>query len=202
MNDRWTKRFKEAVGFVLSLCIILLCCCGCGSQQAEQTGSPTPVEQDGTYLFTAEDIAYDESSGISYVDNILLVFFAPDATQAQQQAVVDAVDGEVAGRLDAVGLLQLRVSAGTLEQLQALSASVEQMEGVLSASFDLAQQYQTEYVPDDPFKQSIFNWFNSLDWDKVDPSDSNWWLTAIGANRAWDNRERIQPVCVGGAPHA
>lgn len=197
MNHRWTKRFKATVGFVLSLCIILLCCCGCGSQQAEQIGSPTPVEQDGTYLFTAEDIAYDESSGISYVDNILLVFFAPDATQAQQQAVVDAVDGEVAGRLDAVGLLQLRVSAGTLEQLQALSASVEQMEGVLSASFDLAQQYQTEYVPDDPFKQSIFNWFNSLDWDKVDPSDSNWWLTAVGANRAWDNRERIQPVCVG-----
>ncbi len=151
-------------------------------------------EINSAYDFEADDIDTDEATGITYVNNILLVFFETGASEAQRQAVVEAVDGEIAGRMDTIDQLQIRVSARDLDGLEALCAQVEAMAGVETAAYDLAGQYEADAIPDDPWGSGIFH---KEEWDVSNPDGNNWWAELIDAPGAWDYADELDTVTVG-----
>lgn len=196
---------------VMLLCLLLfissLAECSCNQPQStmeeeqptvslQQSPEPEEVVTPGMYSFTEEDISQDESTGIHYINNILLVFFDVDATQEQKQAVIDAVDGEVAGELEMIGQLQIRVKQSSLAQLEELCTQVESMDGVLAASYDMASQYEDGYIPNDPYDSGLFS-KDEVNWETVDSSASNWWAMAIDAPGAWEYKDELSPVRVG-----
>ncbi len=153
-----------------------------------ETGPAEP--ENNAYDFDAEDLSLDEDTGITYVNNILLVFFEQNATQQQKDAVVDAVDGTVAGRMDTIGQLQIRVEARDLAGLEALAAQVEDMAGVYCARYDLAARFDCDFYPNDP-------WGGGEDWDVSAPAGNNWWVEAVDAPGAWDYAGELAEIGVG-----
>ena len=110
--------------------------------------------------------------------------------------MVSAVGGKVAGELELVGQLQIRVDRQSLTELEELCRQVEAKEGVLAASYDVAGQYEGGYIPNDPYDTGLFHKDN-INWEEVDSSTSNWWAMAIDAPGAWDYKEQLSPVNVG-----
>lgn len=159
---------------------------------------PEGEEQTGPYAYTEEEISQDEETGISYVNDIIMVFFTPDTPEEEKQAVVDALEGEIAGQEEVIDLLMIRVEASSYEELEALCEEVRQMEGVQEASLDLAAFTAPNYEPNDPFGRY---WYNCLwtdnKWDVESPSGNNWWAEAIDAPGAWEHKDKMASVSVG-----
>ena len=84
--------------FIRSLCL-LLCALFCGTAVVAchaKVEKPTQASE-GTYLYEQADIAQDEETGISYVNNILLIFCEPGTADNQKEAIAKALGGEIAG---------------------------------------------------------------------------------------------------------
>lgn len=168
----------------------------------DRMSSPDPSPEEGgsaaPYDYTQEDISQDEETGIFYVNNIVMVFFEPDTSKDDKQAVVEALNGEAAGEEEVIDLMMIRVEASSYAELEALCEEVRQMEGVQEATTDLAAPVTSNYEPNDPFGKY---WYNALwtdnTWDVDAPSGNNWWAEAIDAPAAWDHRKELSPVSVG-----
>ena len=184
--------------FIRSLCL-LLCALLCGTAVVAchaNVEKPTQASE-GTYLYEQADIAQDEETGISYVNNILLIFCEPGTADNQKEAIAKALGGEIAGRLDMIDQIQVRVAAQTLSDLDALCEKAEGMEGVQAAMVDTASQYTGDYLPNDPYGKTWYNFWMDNTWDTAKPSGNNWWAEAVDAPGAWEYKDRLSPVQVG-----
>lgn len=184
--------------FIRSLCL-LLCALLCSTAVVAchaKVEKPTQASE-GTYLYEQTDIAQDEETGISYVNNILLIFCEPGTADNQKEAIAKALGGEIAGRLDMIDQIQVRVAAQTLSELDALCEKAEGMEGVQAAMVDTASQYTGDYLPNDPYGKTWYNFWMDNTWDTAKPSGNNWWAEAVDAPGAWEYKDRLSPVQVG-----
>lgn len=131
-------------------------------------------------------------AGCSYVDNMVLVYMEPDATQEEKLNVIQAADGELAGLDNVSGCLQIRVSPGSPEELTSLCQELSEEDSVWNASFDIAMPVIPEAsVPDDPFEE-----WGGCSWDgKMD--ENNWAWEAIDAPKAWGLADELSEVTVG-----
>ena len=146
---------------------------------------------DAAYRAEMENIATDPETGVSYVNNIIVIFFRNGTTQEEKNAVVSAINGEVAGRFDTVDQYQVRVKASTFDELNRLCDTVNGFDCVLAATIDLAMEVSTDaiVVPDD-------KWQND-DWSETRPGGNNWWLEAIQAPSAWNYNDRLESIKIG-----
>ncbi len=159
--------------------------------QAEESG----IEVGTLYSLDVEDIQHDDSTGIDYVDNIILVYFEKDATQENIDNVVDYVEGEIVGEIPVLNNYQIQVSGRSYTELKQLCKEVEMLAGVKAATIDTAMQLSENMIPNDPWETTMFIFGD--EWSEDNPEGSNWHMEAINAPSAWEYNDYLSPSKIG-----
>ena len=151
---------------------------------------------DNPTLYTPDpaDIRTDAVTDVSYVENIVLIFFKPDTSDREMQKVVDSVDGEVVGCLKAIDQLQVKVEANTLSELNDICEKLEREACVEFAVYDEALKVDGDLVPNDPWGTEFGR---SVSWVQNQPVDANWWVNATDAMYAWDSAQDFDAITIG-----
>ncbi len=133
-----------------------------------------PVEM---YRADPKDFAKDEASGLEYVKNIVVVYFAPGTTEAQKDRVAAMVEGEIVGRADSIGKWELAVRGESLRALEEICNTLEKQPGVTSALVDhVLEVYPQAVTSNDPWVTAGFPNYTS----------NHWYIDAIEAPAAWE----------------
>ena len=143
------------------------------------------------------EIAQDEETGLIFASNILLVYFADEASDADKAAVAQSVGGAVVGQDNFMNMQQLMVEPVTLEEASRISDQLEEdfPESVELAMFDLVLS-----ADDDPFNDPWIDEYGGgpEGWNDEKPEGSNWSFETIEASSAWElYGSEFKPVGVG-----
>lgn len=155
------------------------------------------------YVPDSDSFATDENTGISYVNNIVLIFFEPDSEQEQINKVITSTGGTVVGSLPVINQYQVQVTASSLPELQALCERLNEMDGVVQASYDPVVPTESNRTSNDPWpdveKAKGDNWWSPLTniFQRQEVKDKTWWLDAVDAQEAWEYNDRLSPVRIG-----
>ena len=146
------------------------------------------------------EVAQDEETGLIFASNILLVYFADEASDADKADVARSVGGTVVGQDNFMNMQQLMVEPVTLEEAIQIAEEVEAgfPETVVMAMFDVAFS-DDSMVFDDPWSAYTnwnyaegdeydirTGWIYPKGWDDNNPGGSNWNFEAIEASSAWE----------------
>lgn len=154
------------------------------------------------------EVAQDEETGLIFASNILLVYFADEASDADKADVVQSVGGTVVGRNNFTNMLQLMVEPVTLEDASRISDQVEEdfPKTVVMAMFDLGFT-GSSLSYNDPWEvkqngsqngQPVKVTRGPEGWDESAPKGTNWGLEAIEALSAWElYGAEFKPIRVG-----
>ncbi len=206
-------KYLRTLAFLLALLLLTLSTASCryrfnGGQNpagsssfwnrepSEHETSTSPIPEIGgdtveLCKYTSKDIAYDEATGINYVNSIVNICFDEHAALAERMNVVDKIGGTVAGVVDFLHAFQVRIPPKDLNSLQALCKQLEEEPCVDIATVEKlleGEQSFYNYFPNDEKFQS---------WDPTDSANRNWGLIAISADMAWGYRNLLSPVKVG-----
>lgn len=175
---------------MLSLILVLifsLNACGTSSD------SPAASAKDYNYKLEDSDIRTDSDSGVSYVSNIVIVYFSENANQQVIEDVIDELHGEVVGHLGLVNQYQIRVATSTLEELEELCQRIRKKSGVEYCTFDTVSAPDSGgVIPDDPWAGKSFSW------DSDQKRDANWGQRSVDAPDAWALCEKASEETVIG----
>lgn len=168
--------------------------------QARQGSTPVPPTAPDTVpqgLYdSANVVPYAPGSKGGFLRGILLVVFEPEATPAERQEAIDAVDGEVVGgiRMDPLeGYYVVRVQGDTFHELLAVIARLEALPQVEFARPDYVGLIGPAYLaPRDGAAWRVW---------RVDPGaadGANWAPEAVAAPLAWGCSvgDTLAPVAV------
>ena len=158
------------------------------------------------------EVERDEETGLIFASNILLVYFAEEASDADKAAVARSVGGTVVGQDNFMNMQQLMVDPVTLEDANRIADRLEKdfPETVELAMFDLVLS-EDSMTFDDPWESYISwdysngdeydgktDWIYPEGWDDDNPGGSNWNFEAIEASSAWElYGSEFKPVGVG-----
>ena len=192
--------------------ITLLAGCGSGSGKDIWTpgGSVRPPEnggkesevdphgQDGTVFYEGDQIycyepdesaiVYDEYDGISYVNNIVIIYLKPSATEADRNELAARIGGEIVGRIDPLGEIQVRINTSDINDIKEICSELMLDDRVDLATYDEAGTAEEDYYPSDP---------KYMSWAEGDRDNRNWGLIAVEAPGAWGYLSRLSPVDIG-----
>lgn len=160
----------------------------------EAEGCDTSVSD--CYIPQQENIIYDEDSGTEYVNNIILIFFHPDASEEEISEVIRSIDGEQIGKISGINQYQVEIAPRTIEALEELCEQVTKMDPVKFAIIDNVVSAELSQTPNDPWKDT-FQGISGVDWDESNPSGQNWWLEATKVLSAWEYSEDMATINVG-----
>lgn len=155
------------------------------------------------------EIAQDEETGLIFASNILLVYFADEASDADKAAVTQSVGGAVVGQDNFMNMQQLMVEPVTLEEAIQIAEKIEAdfPEIVVMAMFDLAftgsslsydDPWDAWTIPPsvDPLAPGRLKKGDS--WNETTPAGNNWGFEAIEALSAWElYGNAFKPIRVG-----
>lgn len=155
------------------------------------------------YVPNSDSFATDEETGISYVNNIVLIFFEPGSEQNQIDQVIASAGGTVVGSLPVINQYQVQVTAGSLPELQDLCERLNAMDGVMQATYDPVIPTQTNRTSNDPWPDVTKD--NGTGWwplsagisQKQEVKSKTWWLDAIHAQEAWEYNDQLSSVRIG-----
>ncbi len=137
------KHFRRAA-FLLAAVMMITLLAGCGSGSGKDIWTPGgtvrppenggkeseagPYGQDGTVFYEGDQIycyepdesaiVYDEYDGISYVNNIVIIYLKPSATEADRNELAARIGGEIVGRIDPLGEIQVRINASDINDIK------------------------------------------------------------------------------------
>ena len=153
-------------------------------------------------------VAQDEETGLIFASNILLVYFADEASDADKAAVAQSVGGTVVGQDNFMNMQQLMVAPVTLEEAIQVADNVKTgfPETVVMAMFDVAFT-DSSLSYNDPWEvkengaqngESVKVTRGPEGWDESAPKGTNWGLEAIEALSAWElYGAEFKPILVG-----
>lgn len=155
--------------------------------------------------YNLDESHVQKSDGISYVDNIILVFFKKDVSEKRIEEICKSINGTIVGRINSVHQYQIKIPQTTLEGLKEITQRLNKLEEVKFANYDtvtsisensLSQRKVEPVIPNDPWKDNIQG-ITGVDWDEDNPNGYNWWLESIQAPSAWVYNNRFSKVKVG-----
>ncbi len=147
------------------------------------------------YIPDVDDINVDSQTGLSYIDNVIVVVFKEDTSESKKKEIINSVNGTIVGQLNGVNQYQIQVPTSTLSQLKEKVNKLESYSAVTLAHYD-SVYYDTEdaaVAPSDPWDDTV----NATDWLDSDVDGSNWWLEAIEAPAAWGYDDRFSNIKIG-----
>lgn len=152
---------------------------------------------DEMYEYGEEDISEDPETGISYINNIIIVDFDWGTTDEKKAETVAALGGKAVGGIEGYNELHIEVKKSTLSELQKMCDEVNKNQGVY-ASFDEIVELQANSagMPNDPWKpgEDTFPGWNTKDYSML---SSNWWALATEINEAWKYNDYFKHINIG-----
>ena len=149
------------------------------------------------YTPDIESIQLDEETGITYVNNMLIVIFNNDISEDEIKRVVSSVNGKIVGQIPVIDQYQVQISTCSLAELEDICNKLNQEDCVFDASFDwLIEGDVSNYIPNDPW--NIDNPYSGNEtWNEKEPSGVHWWLEAIQAPSAWEYNNQLNKIKIG-----
>lgn len=133
-------------------------------------------------------IEKDDTSGLEYVSNIVIVYFDDSASESDKQSVVDSVNGEIVGRMDSLDQLQIKIEEKSYSALEDLCDEIESDSHVVATNIDMVLgESEGAFYPSDGYDD---------DWDVNCPSGQNWAQEAINAPYVWGYKDQMSEVAV------
>ena len=181
------KRKKVRIGIVVSACILL------GFLFLLVEGKkPFKKTELSVYDLEEESIQTDEESGKGYVDNILLAYFSEESSEKDKEFIVEHLNGEIAGRIDAINQLQIRIPSMTKEELENTCKETMEADCVEYCAYDTV--YDSNII--DTIPKDQWDYFDAS-WDPSHFSRQNWGLMAIDAPKAWTLNQNNKGTVIG-----
>ncbi len=144
-----------------------------------------------------EDITVDEASGQMYVNNSLVVYAQRGVERSNVEALAQSYNAEISGQIGSLDIYTLRFEqAMTLEELDALSETLEKLDWVDSVVSDYLVENTADYTTNDPWTCSEGETYSSAI-DEGWVFDPTWGMEAIHAEEAWGYLDQMQKVNVG-----
>lgn len=140
-----------------------------------------------------KNVVTDSSTGISYVNNEILLSVKEGTSIDTVKSTVDEIGGEIVGWIEGFDEYQVRLNkALSASDLQKMIDNLKSKNFVMNAFFDYAiKTSEDDYlVPNDP-------WGGSQDWNSEIPDGNNWGVEAIKAPVAWAHRDEMNPITIG-----
>ncbi len=170
----------------------------------------TDPMEDG-YVPSEDETAFDEGTGTTYANDLLIVMFSGSADAEQRQQAIDSIQGEVVGATPALYEYQVKVPGPkTLSELNDMASKLmADFDYVSLASPDrkMASANATEVTPvapSDPWG-GLFHRVDASDWlDGAfhDSNDNNHWAEEVDAAKAWAYADLLSPITVGVADNS
>ncbi len=152
------------------------------------------------YIMDQDAVETDKETGITFVNNILLLFFEEGTTDEEVQRVVESVNGTVVGSLPFVDQYQVKIEPHSLAELTQICEELKENESVFEASYDLAVKRSTNefHLPNDPWSpDETVEWTEGNEEGTTSPDGSNWGLEAIEAPSAWEMNDHFGTIKIG-----
>lgn len=142
-----------------------------------------------------EHSTFDESSGLNYINNIIIVYFKSDISDKQINEIVNSFNGKIVGQNNTLDLYQIMIEKKSLDEIQLMcSELMNNYDEILYATYDtLYKDTSSLNFPNDPWDFDV----NSLDWLDNTVDGSNWWAEAIELQYAWSYKNRFNYTTVG-----
>lgn len=146
------------------------------------------------YTPNEENVVFDDDTGITFVNNMLMIVFIDGTAQSERDALIESLQGVVVETVDPINQYQIQIPEQDLEGLSALVAQVEANECVLLAHYDEAHEEITDTAtPNDPWDSDV----DAEDWSDSDIDGSNWWMEQIDAPGAWEYDDYFTEITIG-----
>ncbi len=146
-----------------------------------------------SYTYDSDDISVDEDKNVSYINNILILWFDDDTEESEIEEIVRSIGGEYAGVNYAFNEYQIRVSKKTLDELYDLADELyDEYDCILLADVDFVTKVENVAV-NDPWAGDV----SRADWLDDTVGGSNWGVEAIEAQGAWDYADRFSTIKIG-----
>lgn len=168
--------------------------------EPQNTAKTDPMED--LYVPEEDELSHDESQGVDYVNDIVLVTFSAKATDAQRDEAVASIQGEIVGATPEIYQYQVKVAGPkTYDELKSLASTLTSTYDFVSyASPDLAilkvdqaTSSQIEaYAPNDPWGGT-----DAADWKDDTVDGKNYWAEAVDVAKAWAYQDLIADMPVG-----
>ena len=119
--------------------ISLLSGCGCSKNDGED-----PSMDAKTYDFTTSDVSYDMESDVNYINNIVLIFFNKEPSEARKKAIAKLAGGTLVGEDKNVNQIQIKVRSTSLKGLKQLCERLKKEKDINHATYDVATKIEKE----------------------------------------------------------
>ena len=149
------------------------------------------TDTDGfVYYHSSEDnIVEDVGTGITFVNNELLITLTSANYKYQLEEYLQTIGGQIVGEITELAEYQILLDdTYSYPDIKALVKNIEQFDWVASVSPNYTIKMDVSYTPNDK------KWKNK--WEDV-PDGDNWGMEAIEAPGAWEYRNQLQNVNIG-----
>lgn len=178
---------------IITLAIIIIAIVIVSIVKHENKNDITDVKVGQTYTPRKENIRTDEATGIKYINNEIMIMFNPvnKVSKERKQEIINNINGKIVGIIDEEwDCIQVEVSERSLNELEELIKQLEEKEEVFGAMTDTVVKLTNNSTnTNDPSDKK--------EWKKRKLKSSNWWLSAIQVNEAWDYNDRFNNIKIG-----
>ncbi len=141
------------------------------------------------YHSSEENIVEDTDTGITFVNNELLITLTSANYEYQLEEYLQTIRGQIVGEITELAEYQILLNdVYSYPDIETLVKNIEQFDWVASASPNYTIKMDVSYTPNDK------KWKNK--WEDV-PDGDNWGMEAIDAPGAWEYRNQLQNVNIG-----
>lgn len=144
------------------------------------------------YRHTVDEVK--SAHGVKYVTEMVNVYFNDDASQERIAEIIGDMDAEQVGEIYSMGLIQVRVSAASLDELETICKKFEEYPEVTAASIEQVVDLVSDATTNDPW---YYNTSNRHPQDESLPAGFNWHIEAVQALSAWDYNSYYNNVKIG-----
>ncbi|MBR3552520.1 MAG: S8 family serine peptidase [Clostridia bacterium] len=157
------------------------------------------VDIDEVYEENEDDISLDEETGITFINNVVIIDFDWDCTDARKAEIINSINGKVIGGIEGLNELHIQVRHSTFEELENIIEFLNRNDDVY-AHYDEISNIQFNSTPvNDPFKNDEN--IGRVDWNMntsgLGTSYNNWWVLASNLQGAWAYDQYFTMINIG-----
>lgn len=135
-----------------------------------------------------------EENGIEYVKEIVNIYFDIDTTDERINEILADFSAERVGEVNDIVMVQARVKAENLDELNEICAKLEEYDEVIGAGIEQILPLEINVTTNDPWTSNV-NYKEPI--DEAIPKGYNWHAEAVQAYSTWEYDEFFSTAKVG-----
>ncbi len=151
----------------------------------------------GDYIFIppSKNIDFDKSSGMIFYNNTLSAYLKKNIDSAKEKELAELCNGTVVGRIKGLSnVLQIKVDPTDIATLKKYAQKLAEDEDVIYSTYDFPMDVEQSIVnTESPEKGEIDSSEANEKQDNENEAayDKDWWVKAVGADKAWNYSSRV-----------